>query len=211
MTLLKEAEAQQIADAIARIERQTDAELVTVLAQQADEYTYIPALWAALAAMVAPGVVLFLPFWLDVGEVLLIQAIVFATLVLILRIPPVLRRIIPKTVKQWRASNLARRMFLENNLHHTTGDTGVLIFVAETEHYVEIIADRGISAKVDNAQWQAIVDEFTADVRAGQTLAGFLGAVEQCGQLLIEHVPATHDRDQLPNHLILVSRKMLRL
>ena len=211
MTLLNEAEAQQIANAIARIEQQTDAELVTVLAQQADEYTYIPALWAALAALVAPGVVLFLPFWLDVAEVLLIQVIVFATLVLILRIPPVLRRIIPKTVKQWRASNLARRMFLENNLHHTSGDTGLLIFVAETERYVEIIADRGISAKVDQAQWQTIVDDFTAEVRAGKTVDGFLGAVEQCGQLLIEHVPATHDRDELPNHLILVSRKMLRL
>ncbi len=211
MTLLNEAQAQQIADAISRIEARTDAELVTVLAQQADEYTYIPALWAALAALVSPGVILFLPFWLDVSEVLLIQAIVFATLLLILRIPPVQRRIIPKGVKRWRASNLARRVFLENNLHHTVGDTGLLIFVAETERYVEIIADRGISAKVDHAQWQSIVDEFTAHIHAGQTLAGFLGAVAQCGQLLIEHVPHTHDKDELPNHLILISRDMLRL
>ena len=204
MTLLNQDQAQQITDAISEVERHTDAELVTVLARQADDYYYIPALWAALVALVSPGVVLFTPFWLDVAEVLVIQLVVFVTLALVLRAPTLLRRIIPARVKHWRAANLARRQFLENNLHHTVGETGVLIFVAETERYVEIIADRGISARVNDAEWQSIVDEFTHDVHAGRTMDGFLAAVEGCGKLLIEHVPATHEKDELPNHLILI-------
>ena len=41
-------------------------------------------------------------------------------------------------------------------------------------------------------------------VHDGRTLEGFLAAVERCGAILGEHVPSTHDRDELPNHLILI-------
>ena len=44
MSLLNESEQRQVGDAITRIERDTDAEVVTVLARQADDYTYIPLL-----------------------------------------------------------------------------------------------------------------------------------------------------------------------
>ncbi|MCB1693749.1 MAG: TPM domain-containing protein [Pseudomonadales bacterium] len=204
MALLTEAETRQVSDAIARVEKTTDAELVTVLARQADEYHYIPSLWAALIALISPGIILFTPFWLDVVEIVMIQLAVFLVMAVTLRIPPVLRRIIPKGVKQWRAANLARRQFLENNLHHTEGETGLLIFVSETERYVEIIADRGISQHVPDTEWQAIVDAFTRRVHAGKTLEGFLYAVEACGSLLAQHVPATHERNELPDHMILI-------
>ncbi len=204
MTLLTESEAKQVADAISEVERKTDAELVAVLARQSDDYRYIPTLWSALIALVSPGIILFMPFWLDVGEVLLIQLIVFVVMVVLLRIPPVMRRIIPTSVKTWRASNLARRQFLENNLHHTKGETGVLIFVSEVERYVEIIADRGVTPYVSDADWQEIVNEFTGLVHDGKTLEGFLHTIEKCGELLAEHIPATSEKDELPNHLILL-------
>ena len=148
MTLLTEQQAEQVAAAISEAERHTDGELVTVLTRKADDYLYIPTLWAALIALLSPGLIMLLPFWLDVAEVLMVQLGVFIVLAGVLRIPWIFRRIIPKSVKHWRASNMARRMFLENNLHHTAADTGLLIFVAETERYVEIIADRGISQRV---------------------------------------------------------------
>lgn len=204
MALLTEQQVQQVADAISRVEEETDAELVTVLAKQADSYHYIPTLWAALIALVSPGIAMFTPFWISVTEVMLVQVIVFLGTAIILRIPPVMRRIIPKPVKQWRAANLARRQFLENNLHHTAGETGLLIFVSETERYVEIIADRGISEHVPDQRWQQIVDEFTRLVHEGKTLEGFLLAVDRCGELLIEHVPATSRKNELPNHMILL-------
>lgn len=204
MALLTESQLEQVSDAISRVEQKTDAELVTVLAYQADSYHYIPTLWAALLALVSPGILMFTPFWLDVKEVVLVQLIVFLVGAVILRIPPVMRRIIPGRIKRWRASNLARRQFLENNLHHTSGETGVLIFVAETERYVEIIADRGISQHVADPEWQDIVDDFTRRVKAGQTLDGFLVAVERCGELLAKHVPATVEKNELPNRMVII-------
>ena len=204
MALLSETEVQQVASAIEALERKTDAELVTVLARQADDYHYIPTLWAALVALVSPGIALLTPFWLGVGEVLTIQAVVFIVFAVVLRLPFILRRIIPAKIKHWRASNLARRQFLENNLHHTDGETGMLFFVSETEHYVEIIADRGISQFITDEEFSEIVQAFTLQVKAGKTLEGFLEAINKCGEKLIEHVPATSTRNELPNHMILI-------
>ncbi len=202
--LIDEAGAARIAARIAEIERDTDAELVTVLARRSDDYTYIPTLWAALVAFVVPWGLHWGPWWLDATELLLAQAITFVALFAVLRWPPLMLRVIPGSVRTWRASSLARRQFLEQGLHHTAGETGVLIFVSEAEHYVEILADRGIDEHVGHERWQAIVDAFTARVKAGETVEGFIECVDACGALLALHVPATHERNELPNHLVMI-------
>ena len=204
MAFLTEQEQQKLSAAISDVESRTDAELVTVLARRADAYIYIPTLWAAGAALLAPWVLGFTPLWLELGDLLIIQLLVFVVLALLLRLPPVLFRLIPRSVRHWRASNLACRQFLEQNLHHTKGDTGLLIFVAEAEHYVEILADRGISQHVPDERWQSIVAAFAAQVKAGRTIDGFIECIESCGELLIEHIPATEEKNELPNHLIVL-------
>lgn len=205
MTLLTESEQQQVAEAIRRIERETDAELVTVLAARADDYTYIPLLWASLIALLLPGALNFFGDWLGAPHLLLAQWLVFIFCGLLFRIPSITTRLIPRPVRLWRASNLARRQFLERNLHHTEAETGMLIFVSEAERYVEILVDRGISSRLDDTTWQSIIDTFTAQVKRGETLAGFLTCIETCGALLREHLPATHARNELPDRLVILS------
>ncbi|CDZ95039.1 MULTISPECIES: TPM domain-containing protein [Pseudomonadaceae] len=204
MTLLTQSEQQQVADAIDRIERDTDAELVTVLAEQADDYHYIPLLWAGLIALVVPGAALFFTAAMSAWQLLLVQWATFIVLALLFRFPSLTTRLIPRPVRHWRACNLARRQFIELNLHHTEGGTGILIFVSEAERYVEILVDRGISSRIDNSAWEAIVANFTEQVHDGQVLEGFLGCIEACGSLLKQHVPATHARNQLPNRLVMI-------
>lgn len=204
MTLLTPSEQRQVAEAIDRIERDTDAELVTVLAEQADDYHYIPLLWAGLIALVVPGALLFFTAALIAWQLLLVQWATFIVLALLFRLPGVTTRLIPRAVRHWRACNLARRQFIELNLHHTEGGTGMLIFVSEAERYVEILVDRGISSSIDNSAWETIVASFTEQVHDGQVLEGFLGCIEACGALLKQHVPATQVRNQLPNRLVMI-------
>ncbi|WP_027962393.1 TPM domain-containing protein [Halomonas halodenitrificans] len=204
MALLSEDEQRQVSDAIQRVERDTDAELVTVLAPKADNYAYIPLLWAGLLALVVPGAVNYFPGWFSAWELTLVQWATFIVLGLVFRRPAIITRLIPRPVRHWRAANLARRQFLEQNLHHTEGETGMLIFVSEAERYVEILVDRGISARLDDATWQSIVAAFTRRVKEGETLQGFLECIEACGGHLKEQVPATHERNELPNHLIVL-------
>ncbi|TBU93323.1 TPM domain-containing protein [Stutzerimonas kirkiae] len=203
MTLLTQAGQQQVADLIERIERDTDAELVTVLAARADDYRYIALLWAGLLAMLLPGGLLFFS-GLQAWELLLVQWSSFVVLAFVLRIPALTSRLIPRAVRHWRAGNLARRQFFELELHHTHAGTGVLIFVSEAERYVEILVDQGISSRIEDAAWASIIEAFTAEVKAGRTLAGFLGCIESCGELLQRHVPLTEPRDELPNRLVVI-------
>ncbi|WP_426134202.1 TPM domain-containing protein [Pseudomonas sp. PWP3-1b2] len=204
MALLTEHEQRQVAEAIARVEKTTDAELVTVLAARADDYAYIPLLWASLIALVVPGVVHYVSGYLTMYTLLLAQWATFIVLCLVFRLPRVTTRLIPRSVRHWRASNLARRQFLEQNLHHTLGSTGVLIFVSEAERYVEILVDDGISTRLDNGNWDVIVKAFTQQVKQGQTLAGFIACIEACGKLLEVHVPVTQTRNELPNRLVVL-------
>ncbi|WP_166358485.1 TPM domain-containing protein [Pseudomonas akapageensis] len=205
MALLSEVEQRKVAEAIARVEQETDAELVTVLAARADDYAYIPLLWASLFALVVPGIVHYLSGWLSVHTLLMVQWLSFIGLSLLFRIPGITTHLIPRSVRHWRASNLARRQFLEQNLHHTVGSTGVLIFVSEAERYVEILVDEGISSRLDNSVWASIVGTFTLQVKQGQTLQGFVSCIEACGELLKVHVPLTHVRNELPNRLVVLS------
>lgn len=205
MSLLTQDEQARVAAAIADVEQRTDAELVTVLAASADDYRYIPLLWAALAALLLPGALNFFGAWLDAAGLLLVQWCLFVALALVGRIPAVTARLIPAPVRRWRAGNLARRQFLEQNLHHTLGGTGVLIFVSEAERYVEIIVDHGICSRIDNRAWQALVTAFTEQVRQGRTADGFLECIRSCGELLETHVPVTHTRDELPNRLVILT------
>ncbi|MFN2360432.1 MAG: TPM domain-containing protein [Marinobacter sp.] len=207
MTLLTDKEQQQVASAIADVERETDAELVTVLADASDSYSYIPLLWAGVVALLIPGSINYFTGSLGADWLLLAQWATFIILCLLFQFPGVGHHLIPKQVRFWRASNMARRQFLEQNLHHTEGGMGMLIFVSEAEHYVEILVDQGISSKITDDVWRGIVKTFTDRVRSGDTLAGFLECVENCGQHLREQVPATHEKNELPNHLVLIPKR----
>lgn len=204
MTLLSKSDQEAVTAAISDVERETDAELVTVLTAQADNYSYIPLLWAGILALLVPGIVNYFGSWLGADMLMLVQWGTFVLLSLLFRMPGINTRLIPRQVRYWRASNLARRQFLEQNLHHTKGATGMLIFVSEAERYVEILVDQGIADVLDNSVWEGIVADFTAKVRQGQTRQGFVDCITACGKVLKEHIPATHERNELPNHLVIL-------
>lgn len=193
-----------VEQAVARTERTTDAELVTVLARQADEYHWVGLFWAALVALLVPGIIFFFPAWFGLQTMLLIQWGTFFVLGVLFQIPAVTIKLVPRHLRHARAAALARVQFLEQNLHRTEHAVGLLIFVSEAERYVEIIADQGIAERVDNAQWEAIIKRFTERVVAGETRAGFVECVESCGALLAEVLPATEKKNELPNRLVIL-------
>ncbi|MED5387229.1 MAG: TPM domain-containing protein [Pseudomonadota bacterium] len=193
-----------LAQAINAQEMRTDAELVTVLARQADDYRYVTLLWAALLSLLVPVALLFLPVWLTPFEALLLQWGVLLVLAVLFRLKPVQFRVVPRRLQRLRAASLARQAFLEQGLHRTRGGTGLLIFVSEAEHYVEILADQGIARHVDDSEWQTIVDAFIDRVKAGRVAEGFQECVAACGDKLATHVPATEQKNELPNHLIML-------
>jgi len=203
MAFLSDDEKRRLRQRIEAAERQTRGELVTVIARESDPYPYIPLLWASLVALSLPPVVVAAGLWIDLATVSLVQLAVFLVLALLFRWRPLKMRVVPKTVKLRRAARSAREQFLAQGIHNTTDRCGVLIYVSVGEHYVEILADQAINARVDQAEWDAIVTAFVASVKKGEVAAGFEQAVDACGALLAKHFPAAPgERNELPDHLI---------
>ncbi|WP_028635089.1 TPM domain-containing protein [Pseudomonas parafulva] len=204
MTPLDLYHQRQIAEAIARAEQRTDAELVTVLARRADDYAYLPLFWAALLALAVPGMLHWLLGWPSVRGLIVANVLLFIVLCLLLRSPHVASRLMPRVLRRWRASRLARQQFRVLNLQRTVGATGVLIFVSEAEQHAEILADQGVACFLDGAARGALVARLAEQVRGGQTLQGFVECIDACAELLGQHVPPTHARNQLPNRLVIL-------
>lgn len=203
MAFLHDADKQRIARAVAGAEAGTRGEFVTVIAKSADDYLYVPILWAALAALMLPGLFSVSGIGVLIEHAYSIQIAGFFALALLFRWQPVKMRLIPRGLKHARAHRLAQEQFFVQGLRMTRERTGVLLFVSVAEHYVEIIADQGINAVVPAGTWDAVVARLIEQVKAGRVADGFVAAVEACGALLAEHFPADEqNQDELPNHLV---------
>jgi len=203
MAFITDDDRQRIRAAIEAAELRTRGEFVTVIARESDDYLYIPILWAALISLAIPGLAqLSLVPWL-VAHTYSIQVVAFVLIAVLFRLPAIKHRLIPTYVQRQRAHQIALEQFFLQNLHGTEERTGVLLFVSVGEHYVEIIADKGINDRVEPGAWDAVVQGFVADVRRGRVADGFVESIERCGRLLETHFPiGVGDRNELPDHLI---------
>ena len=204
MTLINKQQQTKVQQAIELAEKNTDAELVTVLAGESDDYYFIPTMWAALISLVTPAVLFQTNLWLNQTDILWIQLIEFIALAFVFRWRPLKHLLVPKRVKFTRAALVAKEQFLDQGLHHTQGETGILIFVSEAERYAEILADRGINNLVPDDAWDNILNQLLAQIKANNTESGLVEAINACGDLLAEHVPATGDKNELDNHLVII-------
>jgi uncharacterized membrane protein len=88
-----------------------------------------------------------------------------------------------------RPRERALMMFSKLRVWDTEHNNGVLLYVDLADRAVEIIADRGIAAKVPRATWQAICHAARDHFREGRLEAGAVGAIEAIGAVLAEHFP----------------------
>jgi putative membrane protein len=131
------------------------------------------------------------------------QLAVFVIVALLLSWRPIGMRLVPAALKNRHARRLAREQFHALRLHETKAGTGILIFVSIAERYVEILADHGIHARVPDGTWANIVADFTAKVRAGRIVDGFISAIAACSAQLAEHFPrVADDRDELSDAVV---------
>ena len=71
----------------------------------------------------------------------------------------------------------------------TEHNNGVLIYLLLAEHAIEIVADRGLTRHVPQAQWQALVEGMRAPLRTGRFEEGLKQAIAAVDDLLCLHFP----------------------
>ena len=89
----------------------------------------------------------------------------------------------------------------------TAVNNGVLLYVLLADHAIEIVADRGLSGLVDDAQWRAICARMEERFRGGDHEGAAIAGIEAVSDLLAAHFPqdgTQPDEDELPNrpHLL---------
>ena len=103
----------------------------------------------------------------------------------------------------WRGVTPRERalaVFSELRVWDTEHNAGVLVYVLWADHAAEIVADRGIAARVAQSEWDRIMATMTAAFAAGRCQDGAVAAVEAIGELLARHFPADA-REANPNEL----------
>jgi putative membrane protein len=217
------ADRARIRDAVEAAEAKTAGEIFTVIAGASDDYRLIPILWATLAALLFPLLLLLaeyligwpsgdvwnadtaVPAGLPAAWVYAVQLAVFILLAIVLSLPRIRPLVVPRSVKDERAHAVAGQQFLAHGLHLTEQRTGVLIFISLAEQYAEIIADAAIAKKVEQAVWDDAMSALLAEIRRGRLADGLGGAVERVGAVLAEHFPPRkRDENELSDDLVIL-------
>jgi uncharacterized membrane protein len=99
----------------------------------------------------------------------------------------------------------AVEIFAMQGVWDTAERTGVLVYVLLSDQKVEIVADRGISAKVAQPEWQAICTRMQDAFRAGRFEEGAVAGVHAIADLLEKHFPAgDNNRNELPDQPLML-------
>ena len=84
----------------------------------------------------------------------------------------------------------AREVFAHLRIWDTERNSGVLIYVLLADHAIEILADRGIAAKVGESEWKSICEQMQKSFVAGDFERGAVEGVTAVSEILVRHFPA---------------------
>ena len=112
----------------------------------------------------------------------------------------------PQSLAEFDVRQRAEAAFARLRIWNTEHNSGVLVYVLLAEHAIEIVADRGIAAKVEQAEWQAVCRVLEHAYRRGDYAEGTASAISAIHALLTQHFPSHYraNPDELPNRPVLL-------
>ncbi|MFM0412638.1 MULTISPECIES: TPM domain-containing protein [Paraburkholderia] len=98
------------------------------------------------------------------------------------------------------ARDRAIEVFSQLRVWDTEYNNGVLIYVLLADRGVEIVADRGVHAKVGTQEWRAICHAMEEAFRQGAYSDGATSGIQAVAQFLKRHFPAHRNAtNELPD------------
>lgn len=207
---LRESDREELRTAVAEAERRTSGEIAIVI--EDSSYEYPQAVWAGatvcagtLAVLVtigaSIGVLWTVPTLAHLWIFPAVFAVGFAGFLYLLRSVPALKRLfITEDEIEEEVYEASVTAFHSEGIARTAAANGVLIFVSLFERRVRILADHGLSDKIDAHRWEELVSRITAGIREGRQKEALVHAVNECAELLSRHFPpGSGDRNELPD------------
>ena len=222
MARLSPEDHERVTRAVCKAERESDGEVVTVVAPRSDAYHDVGLHYAVLAALLVPVLLALLPRstldrlisllfgWnaapgrADVGSLLFVaMTLVFLLVRYALAYPPLRMALTPGRTKARRVHRRAVELFRVGCELKTRGRTGVLIYLSLLERRAEILADRAIADQVEPEVWGEAMAVLVDEVKEGRPASGMAQAVERVGVVLARLLPPKNDNpNELPDRLV---------
>lgn len=197
---LTDEERRRIGDATRNAEGLTSGEIVPMIVSESHEYPLAPFAGAVIFAL--PLALLLTPFiaaplwlghrdmWIFLGLFCLLALPAHA---LIKRSAALKRLFLNKDQVDEEVREAAVTAFFGEKLYKTREENGILIFISVLERRVWVLADSGIDQRIDQRQWQEIVDLITRGIRENRQCEAICEAIGRVGEILRSHFPITDD------------------
>jgi uncharacterized membrane protein len=96
-------------------------------------------------------------------------------------------------------------VFSQLRVWDTEHNNGLLIYVLLADRAVEIVADRGIHAKVGSQAWEKICRTMETAFQQANYEGGVVSGIQAVTQHLVEHFPASGDgQNELPDKPVIL-------
>jgi putative membrane protein len=217
MALLSPEDHELVSRAVAKAERESDGEIVTIAAARSDAYHDVGLHFAVLAALLVPLICAALPQGVidwgtgvlldwnaepDRSEAMLLLFVAMTVVFLLVRFGlaymPLRLALTPGVTKSRRVHRRAVALFRSSCELKTRGRTGILIYLSLAERRAEILADRAIADQVEAETWGEAMAVLLDEVKAGRPGQGLAKAVERVGAVLAGILPPTMEN---PNEI----------
>ncbi len=111
----------------------------------------------------------------------------------------------PRSQMRDEVAARARAIFFDSRVHHTEGQTGVLVFVSLHERTATVIADKAVTEKVGQGALDEIRDTLVAKLKSGELTEAICAAIKTAGERLRPALPRKDgDVNELPDALVLL-------
>jgi uncharacterized membrane protein len=98
----------------------------------------------------------------------------------------------------------AIELFAQLRVWDTEHNNGLLIYLLLADRAVEIVADRGIHAKVGAEAWSKVCHQMETAFKQSNYEGGVVSGIQAVTQHLVQHFPADDRGNELPDRPVLL-------
>ncbi|HCX73633.1 MAG TPA: hypothetical protein DHM37_07940 [Candidatus Cloacimonas sp.] len=217
MFKFSEKEKNQISSAVKKAEANTSGEIATAFIKESYDYAIYELLFAVIIGFIYFTVMMFFSGYIDttlqnmfwdynINYLLIFYGfstfLVIALAYFIANISLIDRLIVPAKIKQQKVEERAMQHFMQSGVSYTRDRTGILIFISYLEKRVILLADSAINEKIEQHEWQKIVDHIVAGIKEDKLTQNLVDAINDCGNLLQKYFPIKKDdTNELDNNI----------
>jgi len=209
-----------IEEAVADAEAKTSCEIVPVVATASGRYDRpeaIIGLWLAIFAAITVWLIFPRPSdesgsWdgmpIYVGLLTMIAGVVVAFIVGVVagsRIGWLRRLFTPRNQMLDEVSARAREIFFDKRIHHTSGATGMLIYVSLFEHMAVVLGDKVVLDKLGQTSLDRLCQQLTEGLHQGGSTDAICSVIAEAGRQLSGPLPRDEGKvNELKDALVLI-------